>query len=446
MKTSSLNGTSASPVFVIGMAIFLTGFEAGAATRTWTGLNAVKNWNLAGNWSGSVVPVQNDSLVFPSGSGETINNNFGSGFNFASLQFAGQYRVQGNMFMATNSIFLQPSPNALPSNVHFSQEVRPANNATFSSGSNSNNTLSFSTLYVSDTTTGTVLNIGGAGTVALSSVYAIGSNTRLKVQETATMQLTGSFPDFHGIIDCINGVVDLNVGCALTKGTVLIYPGSFLTGNGKAMDIFLQGDANNLAYLYPTAVNGADGPLTATNSLEFSSNSVLYLNLDFGNVYVRGNGAVQIDSQSAQIGLQLTGTLRSYAINEEIQLLVKDGTNAITGRFANMPDSQPFVIQGQFFRATYSGGSGNDLTLKRQATPLPKTLAPTQSVNGANRTLTVPVQGFQGLEYVAEASSDLTSWTPFQTVTIGSNSSATATRTVSVTAPRQFVRFRPLKP
>jgi hypothetical protein len=445
MKTSSHSGSFTPWTIVIGVSVTFLNSHADAATRTWTGANSVKNWSLASNWSGNVAPVQNDSLTFPSGSGETINNNFGSGFNFTSLQFAGQYRVQGNMFTFSSSIYLQPSPNAQPSNVHFAQEVRPANNAIISTGTNVNNGLSFSNMYLSSSTSGTSLNIGGAGTVVLSSVTA-SSNTHLLVQEEATLQLTGAFPNFSGVIDCIYGVVDLNEGAALTNGTVLIYPGSILYRNGKAKDIMLQGDTSNLAYLYPTPINGANGPLTATNSLTFLSNSALVVDIDTGSAYARSNGAVQIDSQSAQITLQLNSTLRSYSINEEIILLQKIESSAISGRFSNLPEGSAIVIQGQFFLATYTGGSGNDLTLKRVATPLPKTLAPTQSVNGANRTLTVPLQGIQGLEYVAEASSDLTTWTPFQTVTIGAGGAATVTRTVSATAPRHYVRLRPLKP
>jgi hypothetical protein len=54
---------------LVALAIFGLGLLAAprhvlAATRTWTGLGATSNWSLAANWSGAVVPVAADTVVF----------------------------------------------------------------------------------------------------------------------------------------------------------------------------------------------------------------------------------------------------------------------------------------------------------------------------------------------------------------------------------------------
>ena len=48
----------------LGLALLVAPRHVLAATRSWTGLGATSNWSLAANWSGAVVPVAADTVVF----------------------------------------------------------------------------------------------------------------------------------------------------------------------------------------------------------------------------------------------------------------------------------------------------------------------------------------------------------------------------------------------
>lgn len=73
----------------------------GAQTaRTWTGLGANTSWQTAGNWSGGVAPVANDTLIFGA-AGVAVrpvaNNNFPVGTNFGAILItSGGYSLTGN--------------------------------------------------------------------------------------------------------------------------------------------------------------------------------------------------------------------------------------------------------------------------------------------------------------------------------------------------------------
>lgn len=106
------------PLLPLLLCLCLGIWPASAATRTWTGGHASSaNWNLRDNWSGSAVPANGDTLVFPSGAPRLNNTNNIPGLRLAMIQFtgvAGGYTLRGNSVTLTNGItMIEPSPNTV---------------------------------------------------------------------------------------------------------------------------------------------------------------------------------------------------------------------------------------------------------------------------------------------------------------------------------------------
>jgi hypothetical protein len=51
-------------------------------------------------------------------------------------------------------------------------------------------------------------------------------------------------------------------------------------------------------------------------------------------------------------------------------LIANDGTDAVVGTFAGLPEGKIFTANGQLWQISYVGGDGNDVTL--QAVPRPR--------------------------------------------------------------------------
>ncbi|PXW94007.1 uncharacterized protein DUF4347 [Sphaerotilus hippei] len=95
------------------------------------------------------------------------------------------------------------------------------------------------------------------------------------------------------------------------------------------------------------------------------------LALDSGDpmvIKLTGNGTTPLNAVGtvALNGTPLTLDLDyTPALGDQITLLANDGGDAITGTFAGKPEGASFYVEGQLFRISYAGGSGNDVVLTR---------------------------------------------------------------------------------
>jgi hypothetical protein len=64
--------------------------------------------------------------------------------------------------------------------------------------------------------------------------------------------------------------------------------------------------------------------------------------------------------------LQLTST-STFTVGQTVTLIDNDGTDAVTGAFANLPQGATVSAGGQLFTISYNGGTGNDVVLTRVA-------------------------------------------------------------------------------
>jgi autotransporter-associated beta strand protein len=159
-------------------------------------------------------------------------------------------------------------------------------------------------------------------------------------------------------------------------GTVTVNKLGTLGGNGAIAGNVV---VNNGGTVAPGA---SPGILTINNNVLFHNGSnfaVDLLGTTVGNGYDRlvVNGTVDLDSPSLQlnVGAQFNG-------GDKFFILANDGTDAINGTFAGLPQDATISIGDQTFGISYTGdvdtGSltgGNDIVLFTVGVPEPSTLA-----------------------------------------------------------------------
>ncbi len=159
------------------------GFNARAATLSWSGAGSTGNWSDSGNWGFAGTPGTGDTLIFPAAQPRLNNTNNIAGLILNQIRFAGTsggYAIFGNAMTITNGI-----------------------EATNSAGANviSNNiTLGSTGDFVVDVATGAKLFLGGtlSGSVGLLKTGG------------GTNELGGGFSNTYGGTTTItNGLLEL---------------------------------------------------------------------------------------------------------------------------------------------------------------------------------------------------------------------------------------------
>ena len=148
-----------------------------------------------------------------------------------------------------------------------------------------------------------------------------------------------------------NGAVRVNTG---TLEGVGIISGPVTVGNGTSSGAILLGG------------NSATSPgtLTINNTLTFNSLSTYKCVLnrtkakasEVSALGVTINSNVPFTFVDSGTGTLATGTVFTVINNTS--------ANPIFGRFSNLSDGSTFTSNGNNFKVRYTGGNGNDLTLK----------------------------------------------------------------------------------
>jgi autotransporter-associated beta strand protein len=189
----------------------------------------------------------------------------------------------------------------------------------------------------------------------------------------STQFLAGSSYEFR------SGTVSARLGGpgALTKttgGTVTLSGANTFTGGTTVQDgtLDLAGSLNSSLTL-----NGGDLTLGATTGSRTVAGS-LTLNAT-GTLRMRVNGPTpgtqfdQLRLNSATSSATLGGTLDfiaapALAVGDTFRIIDNTGnSNAIAGTFAGLPEGAEFYEDAQWWRISYTGGTGNDVVLTRIA-------------------------------------------------------------------------------
>ncbi|MEI6234807.1 MAG: autotransporter-associated beta strand repeat-containing protein, partial [Planctomycetota bacterium] len=179
------------------------------------------------------------------------------------------------------------------------------------------------------------LTLSGTGNAYLGTTSITGGNLILTGTESGTIDVT-------------------------TTGTSVFYGTGSLTSN-QFSAAFSPGTGPSTTGVLST------GSLTLTTAANFivDINGAAAAGTNYDQVNV--TGAVSITNAT------LTATLGGGyipALNDIITIIQNDDTDAVTGQFAGLPEGSYKSFSGQFFRISYVGGSGNDVTLTRQDPPI----------------------------------------------------------------------------
>jgi hypothetical protein len=157
----------------------------------------------------------------------------------------------------------------------------------------------------------------------------------------------------------------VNGGTLLVNGTVM--PGSVVNGG-------TLGGSGTLGGL--TASGGTVAPGTTGPGLLTSGNLSLGIFAAFaadlngptaGTQYdrLKVNGTVSLGTAALNLGV---GVGFAPPAGTQFVVIDNDGTDAVTGTFAGLPEGATVTADGQSFSISYKGGTGNDVVLTRTAT------------------------------------------------------------------------------
>ena len=152
-------------------------------------------------------------------------------------------------------------------------------------------------------------------------------------------------------------------GSGTGSGAVVVNAG-VLTGRGIIAGTVTVGTGTSPgAFLLPGKGESKPGTLTINSALTFNSLSTYKCVLNRGAPKASQVSAlgVTINSNASFTFLDTgTGTLTTGTV---FNVVNNTSTSPITGTFSNLADGAVFASNGNNFQASYTGGTGNDLTL-----------------------------------------------------------------------------------
>ena len=243
-----------------------------------------------------------------------------------------------------------------------------------------------------------------------------------------------------------NGVVQANSGTLLLPPTATNYAGTLRLNGGTLGGSFILagGTLEGAGTFNPNNVTGGtiSPGLNSAARINFASGLNLNSNVTLafaGNGPVPGGsydtlsvtGAVTL----ANASLQITA-MPIVPAGTKFTLIDNDGTDAVGGTFAGLPENSIVTVGAQDFRIHYAAGTGNDVTLVRDGIVTGPKLALQNDVTNS-WTLTgsgaIPLTAF-----TLRASADLQTWTNIGVVTSSVNGTWTFTDTNAWRYARRF--------
>jgi uncharacterized repeat protein (TIGR01451 family) len=402
---------------VLAAALLGTAHTAEAATtRTWTGNGTTDNWTDANNWGG-IAPAAGDSLIFPATANRKSNvNDYPADTTFSTITLNGSgYTLNGNSIIESDEIINQPSSgtNTITFDINGPATISQVSGKLILSGDNDFtgdvNIGGGSLVALSDTALGQGLpsgetyvdsdaalvvaggidspegvNIGGLGlggdgvlqsangTNRLAQVRMDGptrigvGNSTLVVQvltvtaSGATLELVGggklqvedSF--LTGTVEVTDGNLTWN---AASQVFVNVRPDGWLRGTGLVSQADVYGGV-----IWPGSGN-APGMLSVFNATTFHSG---YFRVD-----IDGPGAGTGYGQLATNGLTLNplatvlelDITTTPSVGDVFRIIDNTGGSPVSGTFLDLPEGAIFIDSGYAWKISYTGGTGNDVTL-----------------------------------------------------------------------------------
>lgn len=335
--------------------------------------------------SGSGNTVINNLISSAGGQVALIVNKTGSGnvtITGSNTFFTGSTTVRsGTLLVTTNG-------NALGSGIVTLGDTGGSANATLLNGGN----LTIANNIVVQAGNSGTTTIGGSNAASTTATFSGTATLNRDVSLTAVT--AGATTDFSGLIDDAAGsfgvtkvgagIVNLSRaagnsydgGTAVNAGTLLINNTSgsgagtgaivvnagTLGGNALVSGAVTVGDGAGGSDAFIAAGNSV-GAFATTSTLSFLSDATFVFELDSAAATADQliASGVTIDGSSVFSFTDLgAGTI---ALNTEFVIIDNTSGSAISGAFGNLADNSTFTVGANQYQVSYSGGTGNDLTL-----------------------------------------------------------------------------------
>jgi hypothetical protein len=320
------------------------------------------NWLDPVNWSGDVLPGSNDDVfIGPLAGGPPV-----------VTLFAGLNSVQvHNLTVTGATLSLVSGVLGVAGNVTNSGTIQVT-------GYSGDRTLLIGTGPITNAPGGTIKLgrelagiIDNQGTITVAE-YAIWYNTGASTN-SGTINVTGgnklTLDQFETGASFVNtGAVTVAAG-----GTFTVTGGPYTQTGGTTTVAGTLSVSGAFGQSSGAAAIVLNGPIPGT---------------EYGQIKV--NGTVNLGG--ATIGAELwaiLGTGFAPPFGTIFTIIDNDGTDAVSGTFAGLPQGATFTTGGLGFRISYVGGTGNDVTLTRVA-PVPLASLAAYAVQTGPQTLTNP--------------------------------------------------------
>lgn len=319
------------------------------ATCTWDGGGHDDFWGTAANWAADAVPSSGDHLVFEGPNRNQAVNDLGPGTEFASICFSDPgftltgHRVtldaQGGTAIRNDADGGQTV--ALPVRLGSPGTIETAAGHIRIAGDidTQGHELAFD-----------IRSPGGENNCS----GAIRGSGGVRKMGPGRLSLSGS--------NTYYGPTTVGAGCLAVDGSlapesyVLVGEQAALSGTGTIGGPVTVERGGTLA---PGAATG----VLASGSVELQPGSILAIELGApapgeGHDQLRVAGTVDLEGATLDVSLG-----SAPASGQTLVIIDNDGSDAVVGQFANLPDDSTFLVDGHPLQIDYHGGDGNDVAL-----------------------------------------------------------------------------------
>ncbi len=342
-----------------------------AAVRTWDAGGVGANWTDATNWVSNIAPVSGDHLTFPTGTTKpALTNDFPAFTDFGIITIGNSFYITGNAIDLTNSVNL--TGNLINPVVDLA--LRQAKACTFSV-TNVSSSLTLDGSLALGTFAATFLS---SNRITVAEITGTGTNAQVIKNGSGTLNLPGT-NTYLGDTIVNAGTLKVN---GVVQSNVVLNSNSTLGGTGTVGKITSSGSSQ----INITPGDNGPGILKVAGATALNSNTELIIQLNgntAGTEYDQLRCAGTINLGSAALTVVRHAEFEP-ALNKVFVIVTNAATFSITGQFIGLPSGATVTFDGVTYQVSYTGGSGNDVTLTVTALSAPLTTR-TWDGGGANR-------------------------------------------------------------
>ena len=347
----------------------------------WTGTTST-TWGTSTNWNPTGVPTGTDNAVFNGTftnqptltTSETVGGLWMTDPVAQNVTVGGAHllMLEGNTINGNADLGVLVD-NSSAFTLTIACDTRIVNSQGWAN--NSSNLLTVSGVVDLN---GQTLTVSGSGNTLMSGKITGGApSSSLAKSGTGTLTLTGK-NTYQGTTQVLEGTLLLNGDQSTANGPTTVTVsggGTTLGGTGTIGGTVTVGSGANIA-------PGNGGNTTAilnTGALTLAPNSNFLVNINgttAGTQYDQLNVTGLVTLTGSNLVITVGGTI---TVGQQLTIINNDGSDAVVGMFAGLPEGATVTSGGDTFSITYVGGTGNDVVL----TPLVVVPEPSTWIGGA---------------------------------------------------------------